>query len=201
MLFRSPWLDAQTDEFIIVGDGVLIGCSLSEAESGAEADAPPTEMRIPNGVKHICLSFSEEPEGTYAVFIPSGVRSIGDYAFSRMNIASLSFEEGVREIGAHAFDGALHIEALELPDSLLYIGDGAFRGNESLRRIVLGKHTKHIGNYAFSSCESLISVDGLSGAARIGAYAFLYTPYFNNLTQEFVILGDGVLVEIGRAHV
>ena len=37
-------------------------------------------------------------------------------------------------------------------------------------------------------------MDGLSGAARIGAYAFLYTPYFNNLTQEFVILGDGVLV-------
>lgn len=192
--YSTPWLDAQTDEFIVVGDGVLIGCSLPEAESGAEADAPPTEMRIPDGVKHICLSFSEEPEGTYAVFIPSGVRSIGDYAFSRMNIASISFEEGVREIGAHAFDGALHIETLELPDSLLYIGDGAFRGNESLRRIVLGKHTKHIGNYAFSSCESLISVDGLSGAARIGAYAFLYTPYFNNLTQEFVILGDGELV-------
>ena len=31
----TPWLDAQTDEFIIVGDGVLIGCSLPEAESGA----------------------------------------------------------------------------------------------------------------------------------------------------------------------
>ena len=62
--------------------------------------------------------------------------------------------EGVREIGDHAFSGA-KTSYVHLPDSLERIGDDAFRECRSLKEIVIPAGVRSIGRGAFYSCRSL----------------------------------------------
>lgn len=74
------------------------------------------------------------------------------------------------------------------------IGDGAFFGNASITSVVIPDTVESVGIYAFSDCTSLTSVTVGSRVWRISPFAFDNTPYFSSLTDEFVTVGDGVLI-------
>ena len=74
------------------------------------------------------------------------------------------------------------------------IGDGAFFGNTAITSIVIPDTVESIGVYAFSDCTALASVTFGSKVWRIAPFAFDNTPYFSSLTDEFVTVGDGVLI-------
>lgn len=74
------------------------------------------------------------------------------------------------------------------------IGDGAFFGNTEITSVVIPDTVESIGIYAFSDCTLLSSVTVGSKVWRISPFAFDSTPYFSSLTDEFVTVGDGVLI-------
>lgn len=74
------------------------------------------------------------------------------------------------------------------------IGEGAFFSNTGITSVTLPEGLESIGIYAFSDCSSLKNVTVPSSVWRISPFAFDATPWFTSLTDEFVTVGDGVLI-------
>lgn len=130
--WRVPWLSNQKDDFVIVGDGILLSYNGksnqvvipdtvkyigSTALNGRESI---TSVTIPDSVKGIgdrafegCLSLSH-------ITIPGSVSIVGDMAFNNCrSIKTVVVEEGVLEIKNRAFAGCGVLESAVIPDSVV----------------------------------------------------------------------------------
>ena len=71
--------------------------------------------------------------------IPSGVTSIGTYAFADCSsLTSVTIPSGVTSIGAGAFSGCSSLTSVTIPSSVTSIGPGAFSGCNKLTHIYCG---------------------------------------------------------------
>lgn len=52
-----------------------------------------------------------------------------------------------------------------------------------------------IGKGAFHKCTGISEIVLNDGITSIGDYAFYNNPWYNNLTDEFVTVGDNVLIK------
>ncbi len=158
---NTPWLHSLTDEFVIVGDGILLGYNGTE-----------TDVVIPDTVKYIVGAF----EGNYDIIrvtVPDTVTNIGEWTFKFCpNLTEVTIPDGVTSIGKEAFFNCDKLKTITIPDSVIRIGDGAF-----------------------SICPNLTEVTIPNSVQTIGDGAFIHTPWFNSLSDEFVIVGDGVLLD------
>ena len=75
------------------------------------------------------------------------------------------------------------------------VGADAFRKCTSLTEFVLPDRLEWIGEYAFYSCTSLASVYFPEKDFFVRRKAFDNTPFWDGKTEEFVIIGDGILVK------
>ncbi len=112
---ETPWLKRHKDEFVIVGDGVLIETNLRNY----------TDVVIPNGVKIIGSVFHNR-EDILQVEIPSSVTAISSDAFSFSSLQKIIIPNSVKKIGENAFYGCHDLSEVTLPDQLDYIGNHAF---------------------------------------------------------------------------
>ena len=114
-----PWLEAQTEQFVIVGDGVLIDYN------GADS-----EVYVPAGVKQIVGAFVDCYSIT-TIHLPDSLLAIGDSVFSWCYaLTSVAIPDSVTSIGHYAFANCLSLTGIELPDSLVSIGYDVFWGCE-----------------------------------------------------------------------
>ena len=99
------------------------------------------------------------------------VVAIGENAFARQNIVSVSFETGSRvtSIGVAAFDGCARLSRLTLPDGLKTIFERAFKGCKSLNSLTIPSSVESIGSSAFRGCFKLIEVYNLSSHLTVTA--------------------------------
>ena len=99
-------------------------------------------------------------KGVESIVIPSGVTSIGKWAFyDCSSLESITLPFSVTSIGDEAFSCCRSLKSITLPDSLTSIGDEAFYGCSSLESITLPSGVTSIGESAFSGCSSLKSID------------------------------------------
>ena len=98
----------------------------------------------------------------------------------------------VTEIGAEAFRYC-YADEIRLPSSLLLIGDSAFAGCAYLTDVQIPQGCRYIGSSAFENCALLRSVHVPDSVTEIGRQAFAETPFLAEQTEDFVILGSGVL--------
>ena len=112
-----------------------------------------------------------------------------------MYIEKLTIGDGVKEIGAGAFCSSLTGDHVTLPNSVTHIGDEAFAYNQELRAVFLGNRTESIGTGAFRYCLNLKKVTLPPTVTHICSDAFKETLYWHGLLDEFVILGDGILID------
>jgi len=120
--------------------------------------------------------------GTNNSVIPSGVISIGDYAFYEcsklMNITlpdsvtsigiaafyncsdltSITIPPNVTSIGMQAFYNCSGLTSITLPDNVTTIGPGAFEVCIGLRSITIPYSVTYISYFTFRSCNSLNTV-------------------------------------------
>lgn len=204
---RCPWPSNQPEPFVICGDGILLSYNGSESH-----------VEIPSSVKHIDNAFYENSTVT-SVHIPDTVLSIGSTAFCQCSqLQSVTMEEGVTSIGQSAFSNCKSLTSIQIPDSVASIGQGAFFGCSSLKEIHIPEGITSIEAHAFRTCTSLTSLHLPDSVTSIGNEAFLgclslsevripdnvtfigcnafdYTPWFDQQTDRFVIVGDGVLIK------
>lgn len=134
----TPWLDEQTSEFVIVGDGILL-----------DYNGNNSEVVVPNNVKSIVGAFKENK----------------------------------------------NIKSIYIPNSVTNISDSSFNKCENLLNIELPNTLETIGKNVFYECSSLENIDIPISVKKIGGWTFKGTPWLENKTEEFIIVGDGVLVD------
>ncbi len=141
---NTPWLDAQTDEFVTVGDGVLI------AYNGTSRTPV-----LPDKVRHLGGAFAGV-ETIYTITGGRGLLSISDMALSFcMNLAEIDLGLSLVYIGNQAFSGSEKLRALNLPDTARYIGSQACLNCYELKTVDLGKSMETLGDNTFEYCQTM----------------------------------------------
>lgn len=107
--------------------------------------------------------------------IPNTVKSIGDYAFYKSPVSSVSIPETVTSIGKCAFFGS-SIRSIDIPNSVTEIGCSAFSDCDKLTDVVIPEAVTRIEPHAFSYCDNLTTVTIPASVKSIGDRAFSSCP-------------------------
>lgn len=112
-----------------------------------------------------------------SVTIPDSVIEMGSNVFySCIELTSMNIPNGVKEIGAMAFDSCAALKSIKIPDSVTTIGKHAFSGCALLTSIEIPSSVTRIGDRAFYSCTGLTSVIIQNGVEEIGVMTFWNCP-------------------------
>lgn len=77
------------------------------------------------------------------------------------------------------------------------IAEQACQNNNVLVSLELPDSITTIGDRAFSHCSSLESITGGNGVKNLGSAVFEGTPFIKQNKEEFLIIGDGILINYG----
>lgn len=109
------------------------------------------------------------------VTIPSGVKTIGSWAFRQnFNLKKVSFEEGIvlETIEDNAFDSCGILTEITLPSTLRTLGEYVFICCFELKSITLPEGIKAIPTGAFTNCSSFTEISLPSTLESIGDFTF-----------------------------
>lgn len=135
---RNQHKNRYTEEVIIpstvreIDTGAFLGCERLKRiviSEGLEV--------IGNGVFDGCRGLSE-------INFPNTLGHIGDYAFSKTSITSLSLPENTSHIGNNAFWWCSILKSIELKSPNIYIGQEAFAKCNSLERAFISAPLQNI---------------------------------------------------------
>ena len=132
------------------------------------------------------------------IVLPETLENIGHTVFAGCSLLTyVNFPKTLQIIGTEAFASCTSLENVDISEctSLETIGSYAFNACR-IKSIVLPEGLKTIEAAAFADCKKLTSVTISSTVQSISSYAFLNTPWIEELTEEpYVIVGDGVLLK------
>ncbi|MDD5923497.1 MAG: leucine-rich repeat domain-containing protein [Clostridia bacterium] len=74
------------------------------------------------------------------------------------------------------------------------IGDSAFENCDTVTSVTMPDSIEKIGERAFYNCYSLADIHVPDSVKECGSFAFKNTTWYENNLDDFVIIGDGVLV-------
>ena len=157
-----------------------------KVESSAPKTVPLPESKFVSSGKH--GGFSYDLYEDYAAITRA------DSTLTDAEIPEMIEETPVMEIADNAFSSCTLLESAKLPATLRRIGEAAFYGCGQLTEIALPDSLHEIDSYAFANCQSLATLDLSDGVEIIGAYAFDETKFLLDATDEFVIVGNGILI-------
>ncbi|MDE7346073.1 MAG: leucine-rich repeat domain-containing protein [Muribaculaceae bacterium] len=113
---------------------------------------------LPEGVEEIKLqTFMDCKRLSYPVRMPSSMKRIGSFAFSKTPIPEIELNEGLQVIEEYAFQGCC-ITELRIPDSIVEIESGAFQNCWELESVALPNGMEVIPEDLFSYCYGLTKV-------------------------------------------
>ena len=108
------------------------------------------------------------------VRLPEGVRSIGAEAFNDcVSLTSVRLPSTLESIGESAFFSCGRLSSVSLPDGLASIGNAAFYGCNALTSVRIPGSVTEWGGYSFSHCESLRAVTVGEGVTRVPDRSFI----------------------------
>lgn len=190
----TPWYQENDEEYLIVGDGVLIKCAVHPNFIDL-ADKP---IKAIGGTAF----WNAENEGEAAEY---------GYKYAS-ELETLVLPETVTAIGTSAFAGCFNLKKIVLPAGVTTIGNNAFNiyiedsetngvANIDFTQCV---NLKTIGNYAFQGCYGIESMELPKTVEKVGAYAFAATGAYDgfmekaskeeNEANRYFITGDGILL-------
>ena len=188
----------------MIPENIKVGVNIGGVVGTFEGSAPEqyiTETYFPNNgeVKSATLhgyttvharQFVEQRNLT-SVMLPSGLTSIGGYAFSGcVNLDFTSLPSGLTSIGGYAFNVCDNLALTSLPSGITSIGNYTFGNCKNLALTKLPSGVTSIGSYAFLSCSGLTSITFEGTPTSIDSTAF---NNCNNLTDIKVPWAEGAV--------
>ena len=142
-----------------------------------------TSFNIPSGVTSIGLYAFQDCVELTSINIPNSVSTIYGYAFQQCSkLTSITIGSGVTSIGGYAFYNCKSVTNINIPSGVTSIGNNAFQNCSGLTSINIPSGVTSIGSYVFSTCSSLTSVTIPSGVKSIGTSAFYNCSGLTNIT-------------------
>lgn len=145
---------------------------------------PETEIRDMAFRNTLCEIFYGDKEGYEAI-------EVKPYQETDINTQFFVDSKGVL-YGNRELIGE---ESLTIPSGTIKISDEAFYEFRNLKEIIIPDTVEEIGKLAFAHCTSLTNVVIGNSLKVIGIDAFSEVPWYQDLDDEFVILGDGLLLQ------
>ena len=109
----------------------------------------------------------------------SGEGLMSDYDFEeapwypkKNQIVSVTIENGVTSIGAHAFEDCINLNSIKMPSKVKRIGAAAFNNCTALTNVDIPKSVTDIAEKAFANCSNLVSVEIPYNVVFIGNCVF-----------------------------
>ena len=128
---------------------------------------------IPSGVKSIGKYAFSGCCSLEGVEIPGSVTIIEDYAFHNCSgLKNITIAGGLTSIGDCAFARCTKLTSIELPDGLTSIGNVAFSGCSGLTSIRIPSSVTSIGYNAFDGCKGLTAINLPDGLTSINNSLF-----------------------------
>ena len=191
--YNNPWYNNLTDEFVIVGDNVLL-----------KYNGTKSNVVIPENVKYIAGGVFKNCTNISAVTLPDDLLSIGQNAFyGCKNLTTMTIPKSVAEIGGNAIPSNCAISVYQPSAGYDYRGSNKTvlnssytKGNDTFYYIIkpddtaeiigcettsteitvpeeIDGHTvSSIGDYGFAKCSTLNSITIPKNIKTIGKYAF-----------------------------
>ena len=106
--------------------------------------------RLPKGCFYNCQQLSD-------VKLPIALTDIGECAFYKSAIASITFPSSLQKIDAWAFQNT-KLTNVVIPTKTGHIGDGAFSDNANLNTVVVNGLECYLAVSAFAKCPALTDV-------------------------------------------
>ncbi len=144
---KTPYLTENREEFMIAGDGILLGYH------GGGGD-----VTLPAEVKKIS-SFSANMRLT-GLYASATLEEIDDYAFALCtNLATLRLSQSVKYIGTRAFSCCEMLTDVRLEEGLITLGDGAFADCYNLQNVLLPASLTNIGEGLFEGVKEMKAIN------------------------------------------
>jgi hypothetical protein len=119
-----------------------------------------------------------------SVVLPSGLISIGHYAFSFcIGLTNISLPSGLTSIERSAFSECSRLTSVDFPSGLTSIGQSAFYSCSSLTSVSLPSGLTSLGTNAFAYCSGLTTVSLPSGLTSIEYGAFYRCSGLTEITN------------------
>jgi hypothetical protein len=158
------------------------------------------------------------------ITLPDSIQTIGSGAFARSAITKIEIPDSVTKMGQEVFDNCLSLEKavigkglreiptgsffschklkeISLSEGLEIIGEEAFAVLPALERITLPESLLEIGPFAFwNSGTPSLSFAIPEAVKKIGQSAFRETAWLQGETEEFVVVGSGVLIDYNGSN-
>lgn len=171
----TPWLERQKDEFVVVGDGILIRYNGTNQ----------TEITIPESIKSVCCTLG------FKDWIRVGQDQYYEDEMTNPNVRKVVFGSSVREIHGACY-GLEKLEDVVLCDGLQYIGPYAFHMCDNLKTIVVPETVEYLfWNEVFGSWQTdLENYSGPEDRHQSRVYQHGQTPNVVFLGQPPVLHPD-----------
>lgn len=163
-----------------IGDYAFEGCSYLK-----EAFVPDTVTAIGEGVFKSCTSLS-------SAALPSHLTHIPPYTFYSTKISSYDLSK-IEKIGEYAFAYSLFSGDLSLSAPLTRVGDHSFCYTK-INSLTVTDNV-YLEDAAFSQISTLENVAIDETVTDMGGMVFYNTPWYNSADTEFLIVGDGILIQ------
>ena len=163
-------------------------------------------VKVPSRVEKYAVTAIESAAFMYndtikELEISGSIKEIKSNAFAECkSLKKLSVPLGVNEIGDSAFSGCTSLKTVIISDGTEKIGDYCFAGCEKLTELSLPQKMKEIGKYAFFGCSSLEKIELPKQFEILGSYALEGTKWMASQKEEFVVVGDGILIKYNREN-
>jgi hypothetical protein len=151
-----------------------------------------TSFVVPSGVTTIGSYAFRHIDTLKSVFTGNGVDTIGVDAFRDCSgLENVSFGDGLRDIGDGAFKNCVKLTTLDFPERTHRLGAGAFEGCKGLTGVTLPRYASDLGAGMFRNCTALRSVGLSEWTVTIPDYAFEHCPLEGDIVIPGRVTGIG----------
>lgn len=128
----------------------------------------------------------------------SGLISIGEAAFKKSQISSISLPDTLTSISPEAFSDCYNLQSLTLPKNISYVGGKAFAYNTQLKTLTLQSSTFIPTVYMFSNNGvAVVQIEKLIFNYSGSMPETSYTPFVNGVSSIKTIQLDKNITSIG----
>ena len=165
-------IETASNKLISGSKNAIIPNSVTSIEKNAFGGCSITSITIPNSVTSIG-EYAFSASSLTSVTVPASVKSMGVAIFyDCSNLESVTFCDGVTNIGIETFSFCGALKSVELPASLKSVNQGAFYKCTGLTNITIPEGVTSIENWAFFGCTALANIDIPASVTNFGTDIF-----------------------------
>jgi hypothetical protein len=130
------------------------------------------------------------------VNIPDSVTTLGTSVFRGCSgLKKVNLPRNLTGIPAETFFFCSSLENVEIPDTVTWIGPYAFQNCSNLQSIIIPNTVTSIGTKAFANCSTLQNIEISKNLRSVGSGTFSETPWLIARSEEFVTVGNKILIK------